>query len=70
MHASNIEARNVPKGKESNIPHSEHRTVSLVESIVTCECLDGYKDSDSVECDNDLIKNEKLNPKDFTTVIT
>ena len=30
--------------------------------------LDDYKDSD-VECDNDLIKNEKLNPKDFTVVI-
>ena len=30
--------------------------------------MDDYKNSD-VECDNDLIKNEKLNPKDFTVVI-
>ena len=65
-----IEASNVPKERnESNIPHSEHRIVSWVESIVACECLDDYKDSD-VECDNDLIKNEKLNSMDFTTVIT
>ena len=54
---------------ESNIPHPEHRIVSSVENVVPCECLDDYKDSD-VECDNDLIKNEKLNSKDFTTVIT
>ena len=31
--------------------------------------LDNDKDGD-VKCDNDLIKNKKLNPKDFNTVIT
>ena len=31
--------------------------------------LDNDKDGD-VKCDNDLIKNKKLNPNDFNTVIT
>ena len=62
--SSQHKSQQYPKRKEqSNIPHSEHIIVSLVENVVACECLDAYKNSD-VKYYNDSINDVKLKPED------